>query len=82
MNDKFNELWAQAVDAVMPETYTSPSWAQLEKIKLKFGELIVLECMRVCDVADVSLSENNCVYQACGAIITKDLIIEHFGISE
>ena len=47
MNERINELWAQAVDAAVPETYTSLSWAQIEKIKLAFAELIVQECMQL-----------------------------------
>jgi hypothetical protein len=44
MNERINELWARAVDASVPETYTSLSWAQIEKIKLVFAQLIVQEC--------------------------------------
>ena len=47
MNERINELWARAVDAAVPETYTSLSWAQIEKIKLVFAQLIVQECMQV-----------------------------------
>jgi hypothetical protein len=47
MNERINELWARAVDAAVPETYTSLSWAQIEKIKLVFAQLIVQECMQL-----------------------------------
>ena len=47
MNQRINELWARAVDTAVPETYTSLSWAQIEKIKLVFAELIVQECMQL-----------------------------------
>ena len=43
MNERINELWARAVDTAVPETYTSLSWAQIEKIKLVFAQLIVRE---------------------------------------
>ena len=47
MNDRINELWAKAVDIAVPETYTSLSWGQIQKIKLVFAQLIVQECMQL-----------------------------------
>jgi len=35
------------VDIAVPETYTSLSPEQIEKIKLVFAELIVAECIRL-----------------------------------
>ena len=48
----------------------------------KFAELIVRECMRMCDVADMSLLEHNCVKEASGTQSAKDFIKEHFGVEE
>jgi hypothetical protein len=48
----------------------------------KFAELIVQECMRMCDVADMSLLEHNCVKEASGTQSAKDFIKEHFGVEE
>jgi hypothetical protein len=70
MNERINELWARAVDAAVPETYTSLSWAQIEKIKLVFAQLIVQECMKV---SNRSLSK----YE-----LPSDKIAEHFGVEE
>ena len=50
--------------------------------KEKFAELIVRECMRMCDVADMSLLEHNCVKEASGTQSAKDFIKEHFGVEE
>ena len=47
-----------------------------------FAELIVQECMRMCDVADMSLLEHNCVKEASGTQSAKDFIKEHFGVEE
>ena len=47
-----------------------------------FAELIVKECMRMCDVADMSLLEHNCVKEASGTQSAKDFIKEHFGVEE
>ena len=71
MNDRINELWARAVDTAVPETYTSLSWAQIEKIKLVFAELIVQECAKIADIAD----ENKCEWIG-GNVLT------HFGVAE
>lgn len=46
----------------------------------KFAESIVWECMRMCDVADMSLLEHNCVKEASGTQSAKDFIKEHFGV--
>jgi hypothetical protein len=48
----------------------------------KFAELIVAECMRMCDVADMSLLEHNCVKEASGTQSAKDFIKEHFEVEE
>ena len=48
--------------------------------KERFALLIVKECMRMCDVADMSLLEHNCVKEASGTQSAKDFIKEHFGV--
>ena len=48
----------------------------------KFAELIVAECMRMCDCADVSLLEHNRPQEASGASSVKQFIAEHFGVEE
>ena len=48
----------------------------------KFAELIVKECMRMCDCADVSLLEHNYPKEASGASSVKQFIAEHFGVEE
>ena len=45
MNERIDQLWAQALDLAVPETYSTLSWTQVEKIKAVFAELIVRECM-------------------------------------
>ena len=50
--------------------------------KEKFAELIIRECMRMCDCADVSLLEHNRPQEASGASSVKQFIAEHFGVEE
>jgi len=53
-----------------------------EDIIEKFAELIVLECMRMCEVAEMSFVTHDCDVEASGAITVKQFIAEHFGVDE
>jgi hypothetical protein len=53
-----------------------------ERIQQKFAELIIRECMRMCDCADVSLLEHNRPQEASGAAGAKEIIKEWFGVEE
>ena len=44
MNQRIDQLWAQALDLAVPETYTQLSDSQTLKIKQVFAQLIVREC--------------------------------------
>jgi len=48
----------------------------------KFALLIVRECMRMCDCADVSLLEHNRPQEASGAAGAKQFIKEWFEVEE
>ena len=50
--------------------------------KEKFAELIVRECMRMCDCADVSLLEHDRPQEASGAAGAKQFIKEWFEVEE
>jgi hypothetical protein len=57
--------------------------AKMMKVRdLKLAELIVKECMRMCDCADVSLLEHGCDKEASGAAGAKEIIKEWFGVEE
>ena len=68
MNERIDQLWGQALDAAVPETYTRLSHSQVLKIKQVFAELIVRECAR--------LADNSPQY------IDGREILEHFGVEE
>jgi hypothetical protein len=80
MNERIKELAEQASHQ-SPDGYpvTIPYSKDFAE---KFAELIVRECMRMCDVADMSLLEHNCVKEASGTQSAKDFIKEHFGVEE
>ena len=45
MNERIRELAGKALDQAVPETWTTLTLEQLEKVQEKFAELIVQECM-------------------------------------
>jgi hypothetical protein len=64
---------------VGPQGYTS-SYANFDKEK--FAELIIRECMRMCDCADSSYLEHGCDLEASGAAGAKEFIKEWFEVEE
>lgn len=46
MNERIKELLAQAYDQAVPETWTTLSSEQLERVYEKFAQLIVQECVQ------------------------------------
>ena len=48
----------------------------------KFAELIVRECMRMCEVTEMSFVTHDCDVEASGAITVKQFIAEHFGVEK
>jgi len=47
-----------------------------------FAELIVQECMRMCDVAAVGYETHGHTKEANGCYSAKEYIEEHFGVEE
>ena len=48
----------------------------------KFAELIVRECMRMCDVAAIGYESHGHMKEANGCYSAKEYIEEHFGVEE
>ena len=78
MNKRIQDLALES----MVKYIASEAWVFTDGELEKFAELIVRECMRMCDVADMSLLEHNCVKEASGTQSAKDFIKEHFGVQE
>ena len=78
MNQRIKELAEQAGFIDRGTNHT----AYMNFDHEKFAELIVRECMRMCDCADVSLLEHNRPQEASGASSVKQFIAEHFGVEE
>ena len=79
MNERIKELehqcWSHRVDGRLVD-------GQLHFDTEKFALLIVQECLRMGDCADVSLLEHNRPQEASGAASVKQFIAEHFGVEE
>ena len=73
MSKRIDELWGQALDKAVPDTYSSLTWTQVEKIKAVFAELIVRECLDIVD--DEGCGEG-------GSIRAINKIKQHFGVEE
>ena len=56
------------------------SWYWMDYYTEKFAELIVKECMRMCEVTEMSFVTHDCDVEASGAITVKQFIAEHFGV--
>lgn len=74
MNKRIDQLWGQALDLTVPETYTQLSHSQVLKIKQVFAELIVKEC--------ASRVDNILREKKDGGGTMGDEIREHFGVEQ
>ena len=72
MNERIKQLLGQAIDKAVPETWTTLSSEQLERVYEKFAELIIQECA---DVADENYIHRGS--RTCGLAIRL-----HFGVEE
>ena len=78
MNERIREL-ASCNERIQSFFETGP--VQRAAIE-QFAELIVRECMRMCEVTEMSFVTHDCDVEASGAITVKQFIAEHFGVEE
>ena len=78
MNKQIEELW----DKAAYPTEKDNSWATQANFMEKFAQLIVQECMRMCEVTEMSFVVHGCDVEASGAITVKQFIAEHFEVSD
>ena len=65
MNERIRELAGRALDKVVPYTWTTLDYDEIQKLQEKFAELIVWEC------ANVALREDH---------EPDECILRHFGV--
>jgi hypothetical protein len=78
MNERIKELARQA--GYEKDMFGIGHW-DMPECK-KFAELIVGECMRMCDVAAIGYESHNHFKEANGCYSAKEYIEEHFGVEE
>ena len=74
MNQRIRELAGRALDKVVPYTWTTLDYDEIQKLQEYFAELIVQECSRIAD--DWVNNEDN------GKNYPSDKIKQHFGVEE
>jgi hypothetical protein len=84
MNERIKLLAEQADNFAddkiqMPGEY-HPDWHDVRDEK--FAELIIEECLLMCDCAEASLLEHSYPRESDGAASVKIFIKEHFGVEE
>jgi len=84
MNKRINKLFDQALDEIVPSTWTNLTQDQLNAIKNRFAELIVGECLDIAlEVRGEPATDTHYVIgydRACEKMISG--IREHFGVEE
>jgi len=48
MNERIKELASQVLDELVPETWTALKYDKIKEIQFRTAELIVKECMKIC----------------------------------
>lgn len=74
MNERIWEIWQQAT--------LDPTNEDSNDLIQKFAELIVRECMRMCEVAETSLLTHNVREQSYGAANARRFISDWFEVDE
>jgi hypothetical protein len=84
MNERIKELIEQAREYATTRHPVSNITLSVNSdlFEQKFAELIIHECMRMCDCADVSYLEHGCDLEASGAAGAKQFIKEWFEVEE
>jgi hypothetical protein len=81
MNERIRQLAGQALDRVVPYTWTRLDYDEIQRLQEYFAELIVGECIAMCDVK----SEDPLLYKQ-GVIFAvnrcQQNIKQHFGVEE
>jgi len=88
MNERIEKLAVEARQYAFGEVENSQDpteWSTKyynEMFEQKFAELIVGECMRMCDVAAIGYESHGHMKEANGCYSAKEYIEEHFGVEE
>jgi len=82
MNERIRELMKQATEEELDYTESGVPCVVREFVPEKFAELVVKECMRMCEVAQVGYLTHGLEKEASGAYSVKQYIEEYLGVEE
>ena len=82
MNERIDQLWGQALDQAVPETYSQLSHSQVLKVKQVFAQLIVQECLDIANNWDDQLVNAKLVKESNAVGIVAYRIARQFGVEE
>ena len=82
MNERIDQLWGEALDRAVPETYSQLSHSQVLKVKQVFAELIVRECLDIAKNWDDQLVNAKLVKESSAVGIVAYRIARQFGVEE
>jgi len=82
MNERIKELYEQSLTHTTGKDHAGNPMAIIKQNPEKFAELIVRECMRMCDTAQMGYLTHGLEKEASGAVSVKQYIEEHFGVEE
>ena len=82
MNERIDQLWGEALDRAVPETYSRLSHSQVLKVKQVFAELIVRECLDIAKNWDDQLVNAKLVKESNAVGIVAYRIARQFGVKE
>jgi len=82
MNERIKALKEQAEEYTAQYGIDHKIYQLIDILDKKFAELIVQECMRMCDVASVGYDTHGHIKEANGCVSAKEYIAEHFGVEE
>jgi hypothetical protein len=81
MNKRIENLFEQALDAAVPETWTRLDMDQVKRLCDKFAELTIRECLEVAHQEHKNALEFDWDNDDTAQTI-RDSISEHFGVEE
>ena len=82
MNERIDQLWGQALDQAVPETYSRLSHSQVLKVKQVFAQLIVQECLDIAKNWDDQLVNAKLVKESNAVGIVIYRMARQFGVEE
>ena len=83
MNERIKQLAGQALDRVVPYTWTRLDYDEIQRLQEYFARLIVRECALLCDNHGNKVEDDRPNKDLSSAAFDcSDIIKQHFGVEE